>query len=91
VKADRDGNAMVGQQSQREREDMIAARERELDRQWEEQQEAESAERDRQIVSGEIKVNRKAKARAWKRHERRQAIARGEAPPALDDDGPDGD
>ena len=91
VKADRDGNAMVGQQSQREREDMIAARERELDRQWEAQQEAESAERDRQIVSGEIKVNRKAKARAWKRHERRQAIARGEAPPSLDDDGPDGD
>ncbi len=87
VKADRDGNAMVGQQSLKDREDMIAARERELDR----QQEAEMAERDRQIAAGEIKVSRKSKARARARHERRQAIALGQVPPALDDDGPDGD
>jgi hypothetical protein len=87
VKADSEGNVNVGQQSQREREETNAARERELDK----QQEAEMAERDRQIAAGEIKVSRKSRARARARHERRQAIALGQVPPALDDDGPDGD
>lgn len=89
VKADRDGNAMVGKQSLEDSAAAAAARERELDRQWEAQQEAEMAERDRQIVAGEIKVSRKSRARARARYERREAIARGETPASLSDDGPD--